>query len=281
MKIRLTRPIIFFLTLTNIEKKYAGGTNNPQNNPAPYTVCGYPYSATPGSTFVYHTSDFYMSTTMIQTQIVASTSYSAINLYWNAIIANPLSLSPPVQGQRHTYDDSPNPSETWGAWGLFYVIDDIAKLAIFVNQNEGVIGGSPVLNSVYLNKAMQRDTTDMGTIIPNSVLGGTVSDPFSYRYKLGFWATNIFDETLSVPGYNDYRPAGGYPCTTAANTPNGQTTAVSGTYTPYALGYGGIMVGLLPNRINYIIFSDSDDFIWAPGARESIKLQNFCTAGPY
>jgi len=230
---------------------------------------------------VYHTSDFYMATRIIENNLPASYGFN-ISKYWNAVIAGPLGLSPLIQSPRTTYDDGSTP-KTWGAWGVFFTVDDIAKISNFLNNEEGV-SGSQILSPTYLSRAMQRDSSNQGLTIPN--LGTTAnpylsSNPFTYRYNLGFWAANVFDGTLSAPNFFDYMPSGGYPCTTAANTPAGDSTALSQTYTPYFLGYGGITVSLLPNRINFMIFSDSDLFVWAPAARETVKLMNFCQSGLY
>jgi len=250
------------------------------------TVCGYSHH-TPGTTWVYHTSDFYLAARTLEAQPLLTNSYSAnIATFWNSVVAGPLKLSPLIQIPRTTTSDSPNPSKTWGAWGYFSLLDDIAKLTNFINKGEGKnpTTSTSILDPVYLNKALQRDTTDLGLTIPN--LGSTASpylssNPFTYRYNLGFWAGNVFESTLSVPGFPDYMPAGGYPCTTAANTPVGSSTAVTGYYTPFSIGFGGISVALSPNRINFIVFSDANQFVWAPAVRESIKLQNFCQAGLY
>lgn len=201
-----------------------------------YSCTYYSRKATPGTQWVYHTSDTYIAGTAMN-ELLKATSGASEDIFTDLLVADlwePLKTSPVSQVSRRTYDSTAQP---FTGWGLTFVADDVAKLSTFLNVDDGRIDGQMMLDTTLFDGAMQRSGTDPG-LTPKA----------NYRYNNGFWAKDMSAENI---------------CTNQ-------------TYIPLMSGYGGITVAMFPNDITYYYFSDNDEFNYALAADEINGMSNYC-----
>ncbi len=201
-----------------------------------YSCTEYPRKAAPGTTWVYHTSDTYILGTAMNADVKALEG-SGKDVFADTVVAEmwrPLGLSKTSEVSRRTYDPIAQP---FTGWGLTFLRDDVAKLATFLNVDDGHINGTPMLDAAELDAAMQRNPSDRGL------------DPLTdYKYNNGFWAHEI-----------------------------SSNVGCSGElWVPFMSGYGGITVLLLPNDTTYYYFSDDDTYYWMDAAVESHLIRSLC-----
>jgi HYDIN/CFA65/VesB-like, Ig-like domain len=202
-----------------------------------YSCTQYARKATPGNTWIYHTSDTYVAGTAMNAYL-KSVAGSNSDIFTDTLVNDiwtPLNLSPTAKVSRRTYDADAQP---FTGWGLTYLSDDIAKIVQFLNVDDGKINNQRVLDQAEFNSAMQRDPNDRGL-----AAGGS-----DYRYNNGFWA----HDAKSILG-----------CTNS-------------TWIPFMSGFGGITVLMMPNDTTYYFASDNDTYYWAKAAIESNKINGFC-----
>ncbi|MDZ7768435.1 MAG: hypothetical protein U5K38_04885 [Woeseiaceae bacterium] len=164
--------------------------------------------------------------------------YPDADLYEDLVVRplwQPLALSPLTRVTRRTYDDARQP---FTGWGLALLRDDIARIGLFLNRDDGRIDGVTVLDPALFDAAMQRDPEDRG--LPTGVPG--------LRYNAGFWAYDV------APHIGCPRPV----------------------HVPLMSGYGGIIVTLFPNGMVYYYVSDGGTHRWLAAAREAHRLRSFC-----
>ncbi len=201
-------------------------------------ACGhYPHKSQPGTLWVYHTVDIYGLGTAMRAFYAAKVGPDR-DFYRDLLIDpiwQPLNLHPALNVTRRTYDDVAQP---FSGYGLTLLPDDIAKLAIFLNNDHGSIAGTQMLDSAMLDGALQRNPADPGLRAASDDL----------RYNNGYWAWNA-QETLGCA-----KP----------------------TWIPFMSGYGGITVALLPNGMTYYYVSDGNSYAWARAVIEANKFRPFC-----
>ncbi len=202
-------------------------------------ACGYPYGTTPGTSFVYHTSDTYLlgraMNTYYQTQ-----AGSGADFYLDVLVEEvyqPLGLSPTTFTTLRTQDAASQPHT---GFGMIYVRDDVVKLAELLSQQGGQIDSTQVLHA-----GMVSETLNLGA-------GGLNAGSSADRYNNGFWYFDLNQATTH-----------NYGCGSA-------------TWVPYMSGYGGITVALFPNGAVYYHFSDNDELGWGKAAIELDKLSAMC-----
>jgi hypothetical protein len=142
-----------------------------------YSCTQYARNATPGTKWVYHTSDTYVAGTLMNALLKAHEG-SSKDLFADLIVGElwqPLNLSATARYTRRTYDATAQP---FSGWGLMWTRDDVAKIGRFIGIDDGNIGATSMLDSALLNAAMQR-TSDHG-LVPLT----------DYYYNNGFWALN-------------------------------------------------------------------------------------------
>lgn len=201
-------------------------------------ACSYPYKTTPGSTFVYHTTDTYLLGRAMDTYY-KSQAGSGADFFDDVIVGEifePLGLSPTSHTSLRTQDGVAQPHV---GYGLIFVRDDVVKLAEFLNKSQGKIQGVQTLDSGMVAAAL-----DLGT-------GGLQAGSSADRYKSGFW---YYDLNQDVHDYG---------CSAAR-------------WVPYMSGYGGISVALLPNGMVYYNFSDSGQLTWGMSTIELNKIAPLC-----
>ncbi len=150
----------------------------------------------------------------------------------------PIKLSAGVSTIR---TDNSTTGVPFGGYGLFWTQDDIAKVAKFLNNDNGFANGSQILEVNMLADSMQDDPSDRGV----DTTGGT-----GFKYNNAFWA-------------EDFTPAAfpQYSCS---------------FWTPFMSGYGGITVVMMPNGATYYYFSDNEEFSWYNAVHEANKLSPYC-----
>ncbi len=84
---------------------------------------------------------------------------------------------------------------------------------------------------------MQRDESDRGLGIPGDA---------SLRYNMSVWAKDF--STADDPAFTERFTV------------------------PFMSGFGGITVALMPNDSTYYVFSDANEFVWAPAVVQSQRL---------
>ncbi len=204
--------------------------------------CGhYPRKDSPGSQWVYHTSDTYIAGTLMADYLRGERGSDA-DLFGDTIVADlwgPLGVSPTGQYTRRTFDAAAQP---FTGWGLIWLPDDVAKIGRFVSIDKGRLGGQQKLNLGELNAALQRNPMDTGTV--------PLAD---YRYNNGFWAHNVVGKLSGCRGNQ---------------------------WIPFLSGFGGITVVLLPNDSIYYYFSDNDTYYWLEALQEAHGIRSLCQQAP-
>jgi hypothetical protein len=215
-----------------------------------FAWCTFPNKTTPGTTWIYHTSDTYLLGRAMQVFLTYQAGYNgSSDLLMNFVAADiyaPLGLSPTSQWSRRTFGFG-DPMQTFTGWGMTWVRGDIARIAKFVSIDHGAIFGSQKLDATMLDEALQRVGSYPG--------GLNTHDPKGILwYQHGIWAKNV-------------------------QTPVG---CANPTYVPHMSGYGGITVAMFPpvnaSGVIYYNFTDEGDaaFDWSNPAIEAGKFGNYC-----
>jgi len=110
-----------------------------------------------------------------------------------------------------------------------------------LNDLNGSIDGTPVMEPGLLAASLQRDPNDRGL--------NTTGLPV-FKYRNGFWAREW--------------------------TKSENRRYTCSFWTPFMSGYGGITVVLIPNGSVYYYFSDNNEFTWYDAVNESNKLISLC-----
>lgn len=200
--------------------------------------CGhYPRKAAPGTLWVYHTADTYTLGTALRAYYASKVGPD--HDFVRELLIDPiwhrLNLHPALDVVRRTYDAT---AEPFAGYGLTFTADDIAKLAVFLNDDHGTLKGRPMLDQAMLSAALQQVQGDPGLVAGEADL----------RYHYGFWAWNAQAALgCSVPAW-----------------------------IPFMSGYGGIVVALLPNGMTYYYFSDGGSFVFSRAVAEADKIKPFC-----
>jgi hypothetical protein len=204
------------------------------------TAFSFPNQKAPGLLWVYHSSDTFILTRAMNNYLQAQEGSGAdiFNLVRDEVFT-PLKLSAGAMNAIRT--DNSTTDAPFGGYGLFWTQDDIAKIALLLNNQNGVINDVQVLNPGMLADAMQKNPNDRGL--------NTSGIPV-FKYNNAFWAKQW------TP--SEFRQ---YTCT---------------FWTPFMSGYGGISVVMIPNGSTYYYFSDNDEFFWYDAVNESNKLKPMC-----
>lgn len=199
----------------------------------------FPNKTTPGSYWVYHTSDTFIVTRAMNNYLQSQEGSGAdiFNMVSDEVYA-PINLSAGVSTIR---TDNAYTGKPFGGYGLFWTQDDIAKIAKLLNNDNGAAGGSQLLQASMLADSMQMDPTDRGL--------DTTGNP-TFKYNNAFWAKEMTPQEFPQ-----------YSCT---------------FWVPFMSGYGGITVAMMPNGATYYYFSDNEEFAWYNAVHEANKLSNYC-----
>lgn len=200
------------------------------------TALSFPRAADPGTTWVYHTSDTYLAVKAMNAVLQAHEGSSAdiFKMLRDEVLV-PAAVGPDSQTTLRT--DNSETGTPFGGYGLFWTQDSIAKIARLMGPQHGAVNGVQLLHPGLLDAAIQRDPTDRGLPVTSSP---------DLRYNIGVWA-------------KDY---------SSTDDPSFKTPFT----VPFMSGFGGITVAMMPNGSSYYIFSDNDEFVWAPAVVQSAKL---------
>ena len=200
----------------------------------------FPNQKAPGKLWIYHTSDIFILTRAMNNYLIQQEGDGAdiFNMVRDEVYV-PLHLSAGALTTVRT-DNSPS-GAPFGGYGLFWTQDDIAKIALFLNDQNGTLDGSQILEPSMLAATLQRNPDDRGL--------NTSGIPI-FKYNNGFWAREW------IPS-----EARQYKCS---------------FWTPFMSGYGGITVVLMPNGSIYYYFSDNNEFSWYDAVNESNKISPMC-----
>ena len=139
-----------------------------------YSCTQYARKATPGTKWVYHTSDTYILGTAMNAYLKGIEG-SSKDIFTDVVLGEvlaPLGVSPTAEFTRRTYDGVQQP---FAGWGLMWLRDDAAKIGSFY-----AAGSQPVLDQAQLDAALQKNSADRGL------------DPLTdYKYNNGFWAHEV------------------------------------------------------------------------------------------
>lgn len=130
--------------------------------------CSYPRQVTPGTSWVYHSTDTYLLGKAMD-QYLGQDAYDWLvdNLY------KPLNLSPSAYTTVRTFDTA---NQAMTGFGLTYHIDDFIKLGELLNNDDGVIDGIQKLDTTMVDEALQKTSY-------HGLNAGTSVD----SYDNGFW----------------------------------------------------------------------------------------------
>lgn len=210
----------------------------------------FPNHVTPGTTWVYQSHAAFILTVgmdgYLQTQ--QGSSADIFNVVRDDVYV-PLKVS---QGGLTTLrtDDS-DTGMPFGSHGLFFIQDDLAKIANFLNAGDGTINGTQVLDKTRLTESLFRTSSPatLGLQVPDT---GSVPVAHTIRYNDEFWAKHF--TPTEFPQYScDF-------------------------WVAYMSGYGGNTVLMLPNGVVYYIFSDGNEFEWYDAVDQANKIKPLCPA---
>ena len=211
----------------------------------------FPNQAPPGTVWVYQDVAAFIANQTMNTYLQRQAGGGAdiFNLVRDDVY-KPLHVS--QGGLTSLRTDNGETGKALGFIGLYYIQDDIAKMAKLLNNDAGVIGGAQILEPSRLRESLYREPSVSGVPVPDT---GTPSVPNTYRYNNSMWAKKI--TRAEFPQYG---------CE---------------FWVPYMSGYGGISVVLLPNGATVYIFSDHQEYSWGAAVNEAIKLAPVCAAAPH
>ena len=194
----------------------------------------------PGKVWVYHTSDTFLLTLAMNNYLIQQEGSKAdiFNLVRDEVFI-PIGLS---AGSLTTLRTDNDPAGIpFGGYGLFWTMDDIAKVSLLLNVNDGKVNEVQILEPGLLHEAMQQNPENRGL--------NTTGVPI-FKYNHGFWAKEW--------------------------TPSVSRNFTCSFWTPFMSGYGGITVALMPNGTTYYYFSDNNEYFWYDAIVESNKLKPMC-----
>jgi hypothetical protein len=196
-----------------------------------------PYQADPGTRWVYRTSDTFILTSAMQRYLQEQEGAEAdiFDLVVDEVY-RPLGMGPGFFSSMRTADDNWQ-GQAEGGYGLWWVPDDVAKIALLLQSDGGRINGEQVLDPAMLAAALQQDPDDRGVRIDSR-----------QRYNNAFWARS-------------YSQADGFGCTFWVVTMQ---------------GVSGNVIALFPNGTAYYYFSDNQEFTWDAALRAADKILPIC-----
>jgi len=199
-----------------------------------------PHAAEPGTRWVYRTSDTFILTRALHNYLQSREGPQA-DIFQFVVdeVYRPLGLGLGAYTTLRTADDGWQ-GQAEGGYGLWWIPDDIAKIATLLNNDGGVIGGVQVLHPDLLAAALQRNSDDRGITIDSGQM-----------YNNAFWAIR-------------YGKVYGFDCE---------------FWVPHMLGVSGNAVMLMPNGTTYYYFSDNQEFTWDAAVRELDEIRPHCSSG--
>ena len=208
-------------------------------------ITPFPHKTTPGTVWVYQSVANFILTQGLNAYLKSQQGSSA-DLFNMAStdIYQPLLTSQGFQSTVRT--DNSTTGAPNGYYGLFFNIDDVAKIGQFVDAGTGVINGTQVLDPTRLQEALFK-TSNAGLAVPDV---GKPTYKNTWVYLHNFWGKKV----------------------TSAEFPS-----ISCTFTiPFMSGYGGNTIMPLPNGATYYVFSDAYEFPIDAAITQIGTLASYC-----
>ncbi len=206
----------------------------------------FPHKTTPGTTWVYQSVAAFIQTQAMNAYLKAQqgTGADLFNMMVTDVYT-PLKLSGGFMSTVRT--DNSASGQPSGYYGLFYNVDDIAKIGQFVDAGTGIVNGTQVVEPTRLQEALFR-TSSTGLAVPDT---GNPTYKNTWVYNHNFWGKKV----------------------TSAEFPT-----ISCTFTiPFMSGYGGNTIMPLPNGATYYVISDAYEFPIDVPITQINKLSPYCT----
>jgi hypothetical protein len=206
----------------------------------------FPHRAAPGTTFVYHSSDTFIQTQAMNAFLKRHEGRTAdlFAMMW-AEVYRPLHMSRGFQATMRT-DNRAN-GAPWGYAGLFWSIDDLAKLAAFLSVGDGRIDGQQIIDPKRLQEALFR-TPQSGLQVSDWEQHPKVKN--SYVYNHNFWGKRVGPEEF----------------------PSIRCRFI----VPIMSGYGGVTVMFLPNGAAYYVLADGNEYLHHAPIEQIGRLAPYC-----
>jgi hypothetical protein len=209
-------------------------------------IVPFPHCAAPGTVFVYQSAASFIQTRALDAFLKSRQGPQAdLFRMMSADVYRPLGMSRGFESTLRTGNTADGAA--FGYAGLFWNIDDVAKLAQFIQAGTGSIGGHPVLDAERLQQALFR-TPNPGLPVPDP---GESAHLHTWVYLHNFWGKRVTRNEFPE-----------IDCEFTA---------------PLMSGYGGITILLLPNGAVFYAFDDGYEFPLARAISELGKLAPYCT----
>lgn len=206
----------------------------------------FPHQAAPGSTWVYQSAAAFVTNQAMNSYLQQQQGGGGdiFNMVRDDVY-KPLNISKGGLTTLRT-DNSAN-GKAMGYLGLFFIQDDVAKIAKLLNNDHGTINGSQVLDPARLQESLFQNSSSLGLPVPDT---GTPAVPNTYWYNNSHWGKKI----------------------TTAEFPQVRCNV----WASFMSGYGGITIVLMPNGATFYVFSDNDEYNWGSDVIEANKLAPLC-----
>ncbi len=203
-----------------------------------YACNQFPRQSTPGTEFVYHTSDTYLLGAVLQAWWQDKSANADADVFRDVLVKRIFAaaqLSELAQKSRRSQGSTEQP---FAGYGLFLLPGDFHKLADFIQQQ----WQNPAATAALLHSDMLSDTLQ-----PH--VHNTLATEFAnIRYNNSFWAYNL-------------KPILG---------------CEQDNYVPYMMGYGGLALVFLRPDLQFYYVSDGHQYNWRDAAIELNKLADIC-----
>jgi len=193
-----------------------------------------PHQDAPGTRWVYRSTDTFVAGRTMARFLSFEEGQNLDLFKWMVReVYRPLKTGPGFHTTLRTADNN------WRGlpftyMGLFWTHDDVAKVVTFLNVDRGAIDGEQLLHPELFAAAMQETPASLG-IDTGTTLG---------HYRYGFYA-------------QPWR--------------SGAAVEVHGPFqVQYMLGYGGIIIVMMPNGSAYYYFSDNAEYAFSAAVEESM-----------
>jgi hypothetical protein len=208
-------------------------------------ITPFPHKATPGTVWVYQSVASFIFTQGMNAYL-KSVQGSTADLFamMSTSVYQPLLTSQGFQTTVRT-DNSATGAPS-GYYGLFFNIDDVAKIGQFVDAGTGMINGTQVLDATRLQESLFR-TSNPGLPVPDT---GKPKYKNTWVYLHNFWGKKVTGAEFPT-----------IPCTFTV---------------PFMSGYGGNTIMPLPNGATYYVFSDAYEFPIDAAITQINTLASYC-----
>jgi len=208
-------------------------------------ITPFPHKAAPGTVWVYQSVASFILTQGMNAYLkrIQGSSADLFNMVSTSVY-QPLLTSQGFQSTVRT-DNSATGAPS-GYYGLFFNIDDVAKIGQFVDAGTGVINSTQVLDRTRLQEALFR-TSNPGLPVPDT---GNPQYKNTWVYLHNFWGKKITSAEFPT-----------IPCSLTI---------------PFMSGYGGNTIMPLPNGATYYVFSDAYEFPIDAAITQINKLLSYC-----